>query len=282
MALKNLEQMIWKIFYQQPLSTTYLLRNMLDIPIYIIVLAIIVGILAGFISSLFGVGSGTIIVPAVIFLLGYGFHAAKAVSLLTIVFISVIGVYQHNKFKNVRWKFGLILGIFGLFGSIAGSVISSYTPANILEAIFGLVLILVAFQMARMPQYGEAKNGKMLIPISGFTAGIIGGLLGLGGGIIFVPLMYFIGIPIHNAVGTSLLAVFFTAIFGTVTDISIKIMTLEVGLYIGVPLTIGAAIGSGYGTVVANKLKDVRLKIYFAAYLVIIAISMFLRSLSLI
>ncbi|MFA5772293.1 MAG: sulfite exporter TauE/SafE family protein [Thermoplasmata archaeon] len=256
---------------------------MLDIPIYVVfILAIIIGILAGFISSLFGVGSGTIIVPAVIFLLGYEFHAAKAVSLLTIVFISIIGVYQHNKFKNVRWKFGLVLGVFGLFGSIVGSIASSYTPANILEAIFGVVLILVAFQMIKKPQQKEAQNGKTLIPLGGFTAGIIGGLLGLGGGIIFVPLMYFIGIPIHNAVGTSLFAVFFTAIFGTATDISIKIMTLEVGLYIGVPLTIGAAIGSGYGTVVANKLKDARLKRYFAIYLIIIAISMLLRSLSLV
>lgn len=255
---------------------------MLDIPIYIIILAIIVGILAGFISSLFGVGSGTIIVPAVIFLLGYEFHAAKAVSLLTIVFISIIGVYQHNKFKNVRWKFGLVLGVFGLFGSIVGSIASSYTPANILEAVFGVVLILVAVQMMRKPKPNEAKKGKMLIPVSGFTAGIIGGLLGLGGGIIFVPLMYFIGIPIHNAVGTSLLAVFFTAIFGTATDISIKIMTVEIGLYVGIPMTIGAIASSGYGTIVANKLKDDKLKSYFVIYLVIIAVSMFLRSVSII
>jgi uncharacterized protein len=240
----------------------------------IIVIAILIGLCAGSVSGLLGVGGGILTVPLMIFLLGLDFHSATTVSLFAILFVSITGSVEHHRNKHVDIKLGLIIGITGSIGAVLGSILNGYTQANILEVAFAIMLFISAIRFFTK-EHESKVEGRWPLPIIGFGGGFIAGLLGLGGGIVMVQGLVYIGIPIHMAIGTSMFAMIFNATAAVLTHTLLGHLDLLVAL----PMTAGAVLGTWGGSWYSGKVPGKDLKRIFGVFMVVIGIYMIFRAL---
>ena len=113
-----------------------------------IILIAVIGILAGFVGGSLGVGGGIIIVPALVFLMGFSQHEAQGTYLAVLLFpIGILGVLNYYKNGYVHFKFAVILIIAFLAGSYLGSYVAVKIPDDILRKVFGLFMLLVSIKM---------------------------------------------------------------------------------------------------------------------------------------
>ena len=127
----------------------------------LVLLAIALGLAAGVLAGMFGVGGGILFVPTLI-ILGLSTHQATATSLLAIVPTAVVGVWRQRQYGNLRAVAALTLGIASIAGVELGVRIASALPEHTLRRLFGLLLLLVSAQLAfqalrRPPSYPEAS-----------------------------------------------------------------------------------------------------------------------------
>ncbi len=243
--------------------------------VLVLLLSLIIGVAAGFISGLLGIGSGVILVPAVMLLMDRDFNQAKAAALATMVVMIPFGVHRHAKHGNVDRQLALRLGIFGAIGSMTGIFLSTIIPTNILKLIFALTQFAVAWRMIRTSRALVKKSDfRRYSPAVGFAGGMVAGLLGLGGGVIMVPAMNLCGIAIHTAVGTSLAVIVINASVSTVFNIFLGLVEPVVVL----PLAAGAVFGMKYGVRKAISVNQQVLRRYFAVFLVFVGAYIILRS----
>ena len=113
-----------------------------------IVAAIIIGLLAGALGGLFGVGGGLIFVPALVLLFGLGQVEAQATSLLAIIPVVVAGTWRQHLYGNVRWRAALVIGLTAVAGVELGVLTAKSLPEETLQRLFGLLLLVVAAQLA--------------------------------------------------------------------------------------------------------------------------------------
>ncbi len=193
----------------------------------IIIVLALTGVAVGFAEGLLGVGGCFIMVPVTFFVfkeMGYGDIALKLAfgSNLLVVFPTAIsGAWAHTKKEAVWWKAGMVLGVCGAVGALIGATITSQLlTEDVLKPAFGLVIGLGALRMLtwKPPKVEEApKEQPLLWACWGFPIGIICGMLGLGGGIITVPVLAMaLKFKMHHAVGTSLSMMIFTSIAGSI------------------------------------------------------------------
>ena len=112
-----------------------------------VVLAVLLGLAAGVLAGMFGVGGGILFVPTLV-ALGLSQHHAAATSLLAIVPTAVVGVWRQRRYGNVRVKAALTLGLASIVGVEAGVRIAIALPEHALRRLFGVLLLLVATQLA--------------------------------------------------------------------------------------------------------------------------------------
>lgn len=113
-----------------------------------IILIIIIGLLAGFVGGSLGVGGGIIIVPALLFLLGFSQHEAQGTYLAVLLFpIGILGVLNYYKHGYVHFKFAAILIVAFLLGSYLGSLLAVNLPDKVLTKIFGIFMLFVSIKM---------------------------------------------------------------------------------------------------------------------------------------
>ncbi|MDX6505988.1 MAG: uncharacterized protein QOG06_632 [Gaiellaceae bacterium] len=116
-----------------------------------------VGLLAGVLAGLFGVGGGILFVPALTLVLGLTQLHAEASSLLAILPTAAAGTWRQRRYGNVRWRAALILGLAAVAGVEAGVQIAEALPEHALRRLFGLLMLAVAAQLAwrtlRKPTY---------------------------------------------------------------------------------------------------------------------------------
>ena len=113
-----------------------------------IILLILIGFLAGIVGGSLGLGGGIIIVPALVFILGFTQHEAQGTSLAVLLFpIGILGVINYAKNGYVNYKFAAILIVAFLLGSYLGSEISVHLPDKILRKIFGIFLLLISLKI---------------------------------------------------------------------------------------------------------------------------------------
>lgn len=113
-----------------------------------IVSLLIIGLLAGMLSGLVGVGGGIIMVPMLVLLLGFGQHQAQGTSLAVLVVpVTAIAVFNYYKEGYINWKYAAVIAIFFVIGSYFGSKLAIGLDQKMLKKIFSIVLILVAGKM---------------------------------------------------------------------------------------------------------------------------------------
>lgn len=264
----------------------------MDLIIYLLIL-LFTGAFVGFASGLLGVGGGFIMVPIQYFLLtamgldpDTALRIAFATSLTVILPTALSGAVGHWRRGAVMVVPAIILGLTGLIGGVIGAGISSYTPASILSFIFGLLALGSALWMlvSRYPEIKETpSNFEQSYLFWGFMGGFSSGLLGIGGGVVMVPLLnLLLKFPIHKAIGTSTAFIIFASLGGIITYIFTGISATGLPPYsLGYVnlLQFLALAGTSIpmarvGVRTAHKLSDNKLKYIFAALLVFIALKM--------
>ncbi len=113
-----------------------------------LVILIIIGLMAGIVGGALGVGGGIVIVPALVFILGFTQHHAQGTSLAVLLFpIGILGVLNYHKEGYVDFKFALVLILAFVAGSYLGSLISIHLPEKILRKTFGVIMLIAALKM---------------------------------------------------------------------------------------------------------------------------------------
>lgn len=241
------------------------------------VILVIVGVAVGLLSGLFGIGGGTVIVPALVWL-GFSQRNAAATSMLAIVPTSISGVLSYAYNGNVDWIAAMLLFCGMFVGGQIGSWLLSRLPELVLRWVFVAFLVFVVInQVLFVPSRDQritmnAATGICLV-LLGVLIGMLSGLLGIGGGALAVPaLSILFNASDLIARGTSLLAMFPNAITTSVANHKRKLLHVRSALIIGVT----AALVTPAGTWIAGAVSARVGSIMFAMYLcVLLARSLF-------
>jgi uncharacterized membrane protein YfcA len=118
-----------------------------------------VGVLAGILSGLLGVGGGILFVPALVVIFGFGQVDAEATSLLAILPVAVVGAYRQERYGNVRVREGVFMGALSAAGAIAGVALANVLPERALELAFAALCVVVAVQLVRRALGASARQG---------------------------------------------------------------------------------------------------------------------------
>lgn len=195
---------------------------------YYILTLVLTGIGVGFITGLLGVGGGFIIVPILFFLLlGMGVDPTTAIrvafgtSLAIILPTAISSAYRHYRENQVEVKAAVYFGISGFLGGLTGGYIATHTPEDILRFLFGLILLFVALRLLFFKDSADNRvkiENIVLFLLFGFLAGLASGLIGVGGGIIIIPVMVLImGYTMKQASGTSSAVIIITSMGGIIS-----------------------------------------------------------------
>lgn len=174
---------------------------------------IVLGICAGFLAGLFGIGGGMLLVPFMTLILSHqgvddslSVKMAIATSMATILFTSLSSVRAHHRRGAVRWAIvrGIAPGIL-IGGLLAGAGAFKLLKGQALALVFGAFVAFSATQMLRgkKPAPHRQMPGWAGQTAAGTGIGFLSGLVGAGGGFVSVPFMTWCNVPIHNAVATS-------------------------------------------------------------------------------
>jgi len=113
------------------------------------VAALLVGLSAGVLAGMLGIGGGALFVPGLVIFLDLAQVDAEATSLLAIVPVALLGAWRQHRYGNLRLRDGLIVGVLAIPGAIAGVVLVNVLPERVVEVCFGLLLLFVALQLVR-------------------------------------------------------------------------------------------------------------------------------------
>ncbi|WHE37646.1 sulfite exporter TauE/SafE family protein [Microbacterium sp. BDGP8] len=239
-----------------------------------------VGLAAGLLSGLFGVGGGTVIVPLLVLLLGFDQRLAAGTSLAAIVPTASVGVISYALTGSVAWVPAIILAAGAVIGAQIGSWLLAKIPQNALRWGFvGFLVVVIVMLFIVVPSRDAVLELNWGVGIGlaglGLFTGIMAGLLGVGGGVIVVPaLMFLFGTSDLIAKGTSLLMMIPTAISGTVGNARRRNVDLVAALVVGLAACTTTALGAW----IATLLNPLTANILFAVFLTFIASQMAIRA----
>ena len=179
----------------------------------VIISLLILGVVAGILAGLLGVGGGLVIVPVIVWIFGqradfpadYLLHIAIGTSLATIVVTSISSVIAHHKKGAVRWDIvqRIVPGL--IIGALLGAVIADALPHQELKMFFAGFVLLAALKMLLNidPPASHQLPKAFGLNIAGTVIGSISAIVGIGGGTLTVPFLAWCNVPMRNAVATS-------------------------------------------------------------------------------
>jgi uncharacterized protein len=200
---------------------------------------IAIGVVAGLMSGLFGVGGGILIVPALVLTAGYDQRLAHGTSLASVLPIASSGLVGFAVHDSVDWVASLLLVVGSVLGAMIGTRLLHVLSLRILAISFSGLLLLTAGRMLMSTPDGLGRPGLTVgiafgLAFLGLASGILAGLLGVGGGIIMVPGMVLLfGMPAAVAKGTSLAVIIPTALTATRRNVRIGNADIPVAVAIG-------------------------------------------------
>ncbi len=237
------------------------------------------GFAAGVLGSMIGLGGGIIIVPILTFF-GFSPTLAASNSLFAAFSNAVASTISYSKQKRIEFSLGIKLGLLTIPGTILGAYVSSNVTPEIFKILFGFVLIASAgyiFLRKKIENREINLSKQMMIFAIGasFFAGIISAFFGIGGGIIFVPLMVVgMGMAMKKAAPTSQLILLFASLSGVIVHTILGHSDfLQAGL-----LAIGSFAGGLVGARLSVDIRERYLQILVSFAILAAAIKMFFDS----
>jgi hypothetical protein len=242
------------------------------------------GILVGFSLGLVGGGGSVLAVPLMVYVVGVGEpHVAIGTSAIAVAANAAVNLFNHSRGGTVVWSCALVFAAAGIVGAFSGSILGKMLDGQKLLALFALVMLVIAMLMLKTRARIGVTDVKMsltnlpAIVGLGLATGTLSGFFGIGGGFLIVPaLMLATGMPIMNAVSSSLVAV--TA-FGLTTAASYAYSGLVSWALAGWFVAGGVA-GGLAGTGAARHLSERRgaLNTVFATIIIAVAVYMLARN----
>ena len=227
----------------------------------------------GLLLGLLGGGGSILSVPILKFLANQPTKDAIATSLLVVAITSAIAVLRHAWSGRVRWKIGLSFGLVAMAGSYSAGWVAGYLPADALMAAFVFMMAVTGVMMTRPrknpdPNEVPSEPSHTRAAAVGFGTGAVTGLVGAGGGFLIVPaLLFFGGLPISEAVGTSLFVITMNAASGFAGHMShAQIDPMLVGWVSGF-----AVLGALGGTAMAGRIRPGQLRKAFGIFVLVMA-----------
>lgn len=244
------------------------MESFMDLLVYVVI-----GVCGGLLSGLAGVGGGIVFVPALVYVAGWDITEAVAASLIIIVFSALSGTVRNQRSSDpTNWRWALLFSLAVAPSSLIGVAISRVSPEAVVEACFAVLLLILAYPTAK--GRGEMDEGNQKIPtwmvfVAGVFIGALSGLVGVGGGVVMVPLMVIgLGLTAKRAVSTSLAVVMFTGIVGGLGYILTGFDRIAEAL----PLAAGSIVGAWLGVKVRDPLPDRVVRIGFGVFMVVVAV----------
>ena len=242
---------------------------------------IALGFAAGVLGSMIGLGGGIIVVPILTFF-GFSPTLSASSSLFAAFSNAVASTISYSKQKRIEYSLGLKLGLLTIPGTVLGAYVSSDVSPAIFKILFGIVLIASAVYIFLRKKIEDKKvnlSKQMLVfaIAASFFAGILSAFFGIGGGIIFVPLMVVgMGMAMKKAAPTSQLILLFASFSGVVVHTLLGHSDFMVaGL-----LAIGSFAGGLVGARLSVDIKERFLQIIVSIVIIAAAIKMFVDSMT--
>jgi uncharacterized membrane protein YfcA len=248
------------------------------------ILGAIAGSGVGLTLGLVGGGGSILAVPLMVYLVGVADpHVAIGTSALAVAANALVGLGNHARKQNVKWRCAATFAAAGVFGAWFGAMSGKAVDGQKLLVLFALLMLVVAGLMFRSrgnegdPTVVLNRGNAPKLLASGAATGLLSGFFGIGGGFLVVPgLIASTGMPILFAVGSSLVAV---AAFGLTAALSYASSGLVDWLLAAV-FILGGTVGSLLGTRLAVRLADRKgaLNLVLAGLIVLVGLFMLYRS----
>lgn len=237
------------------------------------ILTVLVGFVAGVLSGLFGVGGGIVMTPGLTALAGVAPIIAVATPLPVILPTAAVGAFTYRRAGEVDIRAAAWISLPGSAASAVGALLTEVVNARLLLVVTAALLAWQSVQILRGRSRSAAVEEQ---PIAAWTlasvgvgAGLLSGLLGIGGGLVIVPaLAGMLGVPLKRALGTSLVAVVVLVIPGTIVHAVLGNIDWRVALF----LVIGSLPGARLGATVALGTKERTLRSMVGSFLALVAV----------
>ena len=260
----------------------------------IFIIALVVGVL----GSMLGIGGGVFLIPLLTALMGLPLKTAIGASIVSVIATSSAAGAVYIGRGLTHSRLAMVLEIATTSGALAGGITAVLLSSNILAGVFAVVLLYVAYTMGRGykgaaegsptglldTSYTDPLTGRLVsygvhnLPAgmaASFVAGNISGLLGIGGGVIKVPVMNLVmQLPLRAAIATSNFMIGITA----ATSALIYYQHGYIDPTIAIPTALGILIGAQAGSRIGGRVRTARLKQIFRWILLIFAAQMFLKA----
>ncbi|WP_045234070.1 sulfite exporter TauE/SafE family protein [Deinococcus pimensis] len=237
-----------------------------------------IGLLAGVLGAILGLGGGVVVVPALEFVLPALGHPitigqAVAVSQIGVLAVGLSGAAAYLSRGLVRARVGYLLSPYTVVGGAIGSALGLVLPAPYVALVFALLLLYSAYNLVRGIRRveEERETHSPLVPPAMTFAGVMSGLLGIGGGTVQVPVMNLLaGIPIREAIATSTFIMGLTAVGNALVYQAGGLLDLRTAGILALGVLVGARLGAG----LQQRIPAAQLKIFFSALLVFTALQL--------
>jgi uncharacterized membrane protein YfcA len=249
---------------------------------------VVTAIVAGFFAGFFGIGGGIITVPCLFYIFGavgidksFIMHLAVGTSFAIIVPTAIMSVFTHYKHQAVDFNVVRTYGIFVVIGVIVGAFFAASMHTKSLVLFFSVVMYLLALNLIFLKDKTKIKIKFNLIQrtVLGLTVGFVSSLMGIGGAVMNVPILKFVGYTINKAIGSAASIGFLISVFGCIGFLSSGILLktklpLSVGFInipaflIFIPITTMMA---KVGATAVHKMKRENIVKLFGFFLIIIA-----------
>lgn len=235
-------------------------------------IAVGIGVAAGLLGGMFGVGGGLVIVPGLIALLGMDRRIAHGTSLAATLPIAVASLITYMWFGNVDWPVAGCLALGSIVGAIVGTSLLRVIPRRPLTLAFVVIILAASVRLFLSDDVSGRSALTVLSALAlvgiGFVTGTVAGLLGVGGGVVMVPAMVVLfSMQPVLAKGTSVAVIVPTALMGTARNTKHSNADLRSAILIGPAGVVSAAIGA----VIADRISDTVSNVTFSVLLVVVA-----------
>ena len=256
--------------------------------LFFLLIMSVTALFAGFFAGFFGIGGGIITVPCLFYIFGavgidksFIMHLAVGTSFAIIVPTAMMSVFTHYKHKAVDFGVVKTYGIFVVIGVVIGTFFAASMNTKSLVLFFSVIMYLLALNLIFLKDKTKIKLKFTLLQrtVLGFIVGFISSLMGIGGAIMNVPILKFVGYTINKAIGSAASIGFLIAVFGCLgflisgimikTDIPLSTGFINIPAFlIFIPITIVMA---KVGATTVHKMKKEIIAKLFGLFLIIIA-----------
>ena len=256
--------------------------------LFLLIIMSVTAVVAGFFAGFFGIGGGIITVPCLFYIFGavgidksFIMHLAVGTSFAIIVPTAIMSVFTHYKHQAVDFNIIKTYGIFVVIGVIIGTFFAASKQTKSLVLFFSIIIYLLAINLIFLKDKTKIRLKFTLLQrtVFGFIVGFVSSLMGIGGAIMNVPILKFVGYTINKAIGSAASIGFLISVFGFLgflvsgilikTDIPLSVGFINIPAFlIFIPITVMMA---KVGASTVHKMKREIIAKLFGIFLIIIA-----------